>query len=109
MNKYVTNAQDSGKHNHEDEYIFFCDINNQYGWAMSQNLPEKNFEWEEKLFDGDDIDSIQDKILKLSDESSTGYIFDVDLIYPKDIHDLHNEFPLCPEQIEIKDDLLSDL
>ena len=75
---------------------------------MSQNLPEKNFEWEEKLFDGDDIDSIQDKILKLSDESSTGYIFDVDMIYPKNLHDLHNEFPLCPEQIEIKDDFLSD-
>ena len=92
----------------KDEYIFFCDLNNQYGWAMSQNLPTCNFEWTNDFFI-EDTEAIQDKILNLADDSSTGFIFEVDLKYSEDFHRLHNEFPLCPEQIEIKEELLSCL
>ena len=91
----------------EKEFIFFCDLNNQYGWAMSQYLPEKNFEWEEDYFSDKDIDLVRSKILDIKDDSSEGYFFEVDLKYPKELHDLHNEFPLCPEQIEIKDEWMS--
>ena len=75
---------------------------------MSQYLPEKNFEWEEEHFSINDIDLVKDKILNLKDDSTDGYFFEVDLKYPNEIHDLHNEFPLCPEQLQIKDEWLSE-
>ena len=75
---------------------------------MSQYLPEKNFEWEEEYFSINDIDLAKDKILNLKDDCTDGYFFEVDLKYPNEIHDLHNEFPLCPEQLQIKDEWLSE-
>ena len=31
--------------NKEQSYIQDWDVNNSYGWAMSQNLPVNNFQW----------------------------------------------------------------
>ena len=36
-----------------------------------------------------------------------GYILKVDLIYPVNLHESHNDYPLCPEKIEINSDMLS--
>lgn len=74
---------------------------------MSQHLPEKNFTWDDAFYN-ENLQLVQEKILNLSDESPTGYIFEVDLRYPQHIHDHHNEFPFCPEQLEIKSEWLSD-
>ena len=30
--------------------------------------------------------------------SSTGYILEIDLEYSKELHDLHNDYPLAPEK-----------
>ena len=38
----------------------------------------------------------------------TGYILEVDLEYPTFLHDLHNDYPLCPEKIEVWYDMLSN-
>jgi len=46
------------------------------------------------------MDNIKDKILKLQDNSKTGYIFQVDLEYPNTLHDIHNDYPLAPENIK---------
>ena len=46
-------------------------------------------------------------IKSLSSEGETGYIFEVDLEYPPSLHDLHNDFPLAPEKITIKNENLS--
>ncbi|CAF4327036.1 unnamed protein product, partial [Rotaria magnacalcarata] len=56
------------------------------GWAMSQSLPTGNFKWSKK-----DIATI------LESNSKKGYILEVDLEYPKELHDLHNDYPLGAE------------
>ena len=39
--------------------------------------------------------------------SSTGYVLGVDLEYPKKLHDIHNDYPLAPEKINIPKEWLS--
>ena len=77
--------------NSPNKYITYLDANNLYGWAMSQPLPTHGFEWtsEEEL-----------KNWK-SHPCSLGCILEVDLEYPKEIHDLHNDYPLAPERLKI--------
>ena len=36
-------------------------------------------------------------VLNIPDDSPKGYILEVDLEYPKELHDLHSDFPLAPE------------
>ena len=86
----------------EISYIRYWDANNLYGWAMSQYLPHGGFCW------GKPEDFNKAIIENLEDESSTGYIFEVDLGYPKVLHKLHNEYPLAPERITVTEEMLSD-
>ena len=48
-------------------------------------------------------------IKNLQDDSATGYMFEVDLVYPKNLHmdKMHDNFPLAPETIKIEKDMLS--
>ena len=36
-----------------------------------------------------------------TDNDSTGYFFEVDITYPSDLHELHNNLPLAPESLVI--------
>ncbi|KAG8173917.1 hypothetical protein JTE90_012421 [Oedothorax gibbosus] len=75
----------------ENRHILYLDANNLYGWAMSQPLPVSDFEWVEP-------DSVtEEDIREWEDDNDKGLILEVDLNYPQDLHDLHNEYPLAPE------------
>ena len=39
-------------------------------------------------------------------DSFVGYILEVDLEYPSKLHDLHNDYPLAPEKLEISQNML---
>ena len=38
---------------------------------------------------------------------NNGYILEADLEYPDELHELRNDYPLAPENLEISDDMLS--
>ena len=81
-----------------NNYITYLDANNLYGWAMSQYLPTGQFDWmtDKQL---EEID-----VVEIPDDSKTGYIFEVDLEYPPDIHDAHSDYPLAPQPMIISED-----
>ena len=46
--------------------------------------------------------------MRIKKNSSTGYILEVDLEYPEKLHDIHNDYPLAPEKINIPKEWLFD-
>ena len=79
-------------------YILYADANNLYGYAMSQPLPYKEFRWSE-----DDLETI----LSTPDDEPLGYILEVDLEVPEELHDKFNSYPLAPEHITVDEQDLS--
>ena len=45
---------------------------------------------------------------KYTNNSSKGCVLEVDLEYPKELRELHNDYPLAPDKLEIKREILSD-
>ena len=80
-------------------FNIYYDANNLYGWAMSQPLPIGDFEWKTE-FEGFDMNEI-------ADDAEIGCILEVDLKYPEELHDLHNDYRIAPEKIEITPKMLS--
>ena len=62
---------------------------------MSQYLPYANFKWVKN------VDKVKQKLMNIKSNSSIGYILDIDLEYPQKLHDIHNDYPLAPEKINI--------
>lgn len=79
----------------EAEKIFYIDANNLYGLAQTSKLPYNNFEW----LPEDAISSIDWNTIDTEDDY--GYILEVDLEYPDNLHVKHDNFPLAPENILI--------
>ena len=86
----------------KNKHILYLDMNNLYGQAMSQYLPYSNFKWVKN------IDKMKQKLMNIKSNSSTGYILEVDLEYPQELHDTHNDYPLAPEKSNIPKEWLSD-
>ena len=63
--------------------MIHLDAYNLYGHAMCQYLPTDNFKWDNEEWN-------LEKILELKDDSSTGYLFDVNVSYPEELHDNFN-------------------
>ena len=103
------------KINHPDKYMFFeqrmrggvsyilyLDMNNLYGHAVSQYSSHGNFKWVTN------IDKIEQKLMQINIDNSTGYILEVDLEYLQELLDIHNDYPLAPEKTNISKEWLSD-
>ena len=95
-NKYM-NDYDSKK---PSTFIIYLDMNNLYGWGLSSYLPYCRFKWLKNV-DGFDVNSISEK-------SPIGYFLEVDLEYPDELHELHNDYPLAPEKLAVSSDMLSN-
>ena len=76
------------------------DMNNLYGWAMKEYLPYGWFKW---LKNADGFD-----VMSFSEKSLIGYFLKVDLEYPDELHELHNDYPLGPEKLAVSSDVLSN-
>ena len=96
-NKYMTSYDKQTA----STYLMYIDANNLYGLAMSKYLPYKDFTWCHSLLTTDDI-------LNYDETSDTGYILDVDLEYPPELHDLHSDYPLAPELNSVSSNMLSN-
>ena len=83
-------------------FISYLDMNNFYGWAMSEYLPYEGFEWQKNV-DEFDVMSISEKNLK---EYFLDMTFNI-LNKLHKLHELHNDYPLAPEKLVVSSDILS--
>ena len=97
-NKYMKEYYE----NKPSKHIMYLDANNLYGWAMSQYLPTGGFKWMTQK----QIDNID--LAKYKEDSKNGLILEVDLKYPQDLHNFHNDYPLAPEKVKVTDSMLSN-
>ena len=44
--------------------------------------------------------------MSVNDKSPIGYFLEVDLEYPDELHELHNDYPLAPEKLAVSSDML---
>ena len=93
-NKYMGNRYNKNKLN---KYLMYLDANNLYGCAMSEKLPIHSFKW---LTSGEMEKLFNNQVVQVWEK--TPCILEVDLEYPENLHDLHNDYPFCPERVECK-------
>ena len=80
-------------------FITYLDKNNFYGWSVSEYFPYKKFEWLENI---DKFD-----VMSINEKNDIGYFLEVDLEYPDELHELHNDYPLASEKLAVTNDMLS--
>ena len=68
---------------------------------MSQYLPCSEFKWLNKK------EIIRFYLNSISENSFVGYILEVGLEYPDELHNLRNDYPLAPEKPEITQNMSS--
>ena len=84
-----------------NNYIIYLDANDLYGWAMSKPLPKSGFKWKRVM-------PMEEEILHKKENAKNGWILEVDLEYPAELHEEHNSYPLAPEKKVVKKESMSD-
>ena len=96
-NKYMKNYDEKAP----SKYIMYLDANNLYGWAMSQALPTGGFKW----LSPKQIEKIN--LGKYTENSKKGMILEVDLEYPTELHNSHNDYCVAAEKLCVTKNMLS--
>ena len=86
-NKYM-----GDKFEEESSYLHYLDANNLYGWTMSQPLPTGGFRW---------VSIKPNEIGELAARTNKGYLLEVDVSHPRELHDSHNDLRFMCEHMEI--------
>ena len=73
--------------NEPSTYIQYLDANNLYGWAMSKPLPTHGFRRMCRA--------------EIDDWEHCPCILEVDLEYPRELWELHSDYPLAPDHLEV--------
>ena len=76
-------------------YLQYLDANNLYGWAMINNLPTHGFTWKKAE------EFTPEKTDKLVKKGRRGYLLEVNVEYPKELSENHNEVPLLAVRMKI--------
>ena len=96
-NKYMKNYNN----NEESSYIQYLDANSLYGWAMSKKLPVNGFKWTDTSETSAKHLINEEFIKNYNENNDKGYIFKVDVKYPKRLHELHSDFSFLSERMEV--------
>ena len=72
-------------------YILYWDANNLYGWAMSQKLPYRNFEWADANLD----------FMNYNAQGKKGCVLEVDMHLPSEFHQEQNDYPMASERLNV--------
>ena len=79
----------------EESFLRYDDAYNLYEFAMIQLLPVDGFKFIKNVY------KIDEDFIKNYDEDRDKGFLDVNIEYPKDLHDLHSDLPFLPERMEI--------
>ena len=93
-NPYMGSEYDKSK---PTKYLQYLDANNLYGWAMSQPLPTGKFRLVEFTKDWNPKTIVEE----LAAKKNYGYLLEVDIKYPKNLHDYHNDLPFMCAKMKI--------
>ena len=93
-NPYMGSEYDSSK---PTRYLQYLDANNLYGWARSQPLPTGKFRWIELRKDWNPKTIVEE----LAAKKNYGYLLEVDVAYPKELHDYHNDLPFMCAKVKL--------
>ena len=86
-------------------YLQYLDANNLYGWVMSQPLPTGEFKWvdiENLKQEARELKRTIDMMVRNSINHGVGYVLEVDVKYPRELYDHHNDLPFMCEKIRVK-------
>ena len=84
----------------QSTFASYVDMNNLYGWTMSKYLPYEGYKC---LKNVDEFD-----VMSVTEKSLIGFFLEVDLEYPDELHELHDDFPLASEKFAVSNDMLSN-
>ena len=79
------------------KYLQYLDANNLYGWVMSQPLPTVGSHWVEFRKDRSPKTIVEELVVK----KDYGYLLEVDVAFPKELHDYHNDLPFMCAKMKI--------
>ena len=85
-------------------YLQYLDADNLYGWAMLQPLPTGEFKWvdiENLKQEARELKRTIDMMVRNSNNLGVGYVLEVDVKYPRELHDHHNDLPFMCEKIRV--------